>query len=117
MVITCKPRGPGTFTSVTVLKRSRQYYSNLDLDEIDIAGMPSSWSVYDNAVAPGLSLGTRFHNQHTTQESADATVTQFPLGRAGDPDDIARTITFLASEYDGFISGATIDSNGGVYRR
>lgn len=69
-----------------------------------------------NAVAPGLILGTRFHNQHTTQESADATVAQIPLGRAGCSDDIARTITFLASEYDGFISGATIDINGGVYR-
>jgi 3-oxoacyl-[acyl-carrier protein] reductase len=69
-----------------------------------------------NAVAPGLILGTRFHNTHTTKESADATVAQIPLGRAGDSDDIARTITFLASEYNGFISGATIDINGGVYR-
>jgi 3-oxoacyl-[acyl-carrier protein] reductase len=28
---------------------------------------------------------------------------------------VARTILFLASEYDGFITGATIDINGGVY--
>lgn len=69
-----------------------------------------------NAIAPGLILGTRFHNKHTTKESADATVAQIPLGRAGDSDDVARAITFLASEYDGFISGATIDVNGGVYR-
>ena len=69
-----------------------------------------------NAVAPGLILGTRFHDTHTTKESADATVAQIPLGRAGDANDIARTITFLASEYNGFISGATIDINGGVYR-
>lgn len=73
-------------------------------------------SIRVNAVAPGLILGTRFHNKHTTKESADATVAQIPLGRAGDSDDIARAITFLASEYDGFISGATIDINGGVYR-
>jgi 3-oxoacyl-[acyl-carrier protein] reductase len=69
-----------------------------------------------NAVAPGLILGTRFHDQHTTRESADETVKGIPLGRAGTSDDVARTITFLASEYDGFISGATIDVNGGVYR-
>ena len=69
-----------------------------------------------NAVAPGLILGTRFHNQHTTRESAEETVKGIPLGRAGSSEDVARTITFLASEYDGFISGATIDVNGGVYR-
>lgn len=69
-----------------------------------------------NAVAPGLILGTRFHNQHTTKESAEETVRGIPLKRAGTPEDVAKAITFLASEYDGFISGATIDINGGVYR-
>lgn len=69
-----------------------------------------------NAVAPGLILGTRFHNQHTSRESADQTIEAIPLGRAGTPEDVAKTIQFLASEYDGFISGATIDINGGIYR-
>ena len=69
-----------------------------------------------NAVAPGLILGTRFHNQHTTKESADETIRSIPLGRAGSSEDVARVIKFLASEYDGFVSGATIDINGGVYR-
>nr|MBC8159508.1 SDR family oxidoreductase [Alphaproteobacteria bacterium] len=68
-----------------------------------------------NAVAPGLILGTRFHNTHTTKESADETIKGIPLARAGDVYDIARPIVFLASEYDGFITGETIDINGGVY--
>lgn len=68
-----------------------------------------------NAVAPGLILGTSFHNTHTTKASADETVRGIPLGRAGDVEDIARPVVFLASEYDGFITGATIDINGGVY--
>jgi 3-oxoacyl-[acyl-carrier protein] reductase len=68
-----------------------------------------------NAVAPGLILGTRFHTTHTTEASAQATVRQIPLGRAGKPDDVARAVVFLASEYDGFITGATLDINGGVY--
>ena len=68
-----------------------------------------------NAVAPGLILGTRFHNTHTSKESAEETIKGIPLGRAGDVYDIARAIAFLASEYDGFISGATLDINGGVY--
>lgn len=68
-----------------------------------------------NAVAPGLILGTRFHQTHTTKESADQTVSGIPIGRAGDPDDVARPVVFLASEFDGFITGATLDINGGVY--
>ncbi|MDR1935001.1 MAG: SDR family oxidoreductase [Candidatus Accumulibacter sp.] len=68
-----------------------------------------------NAVAPGLILGTNFHNTHTSKESAEETIRGIPLARAGDVDDIARPVVFLASEYDGFISGATLDINGGVY--
>jgi 3-oxoacyl-[acyl-carrier protein] reductase len=68
-----------------------------------------------NAVAPGLILGTRFHTTHTTKESADKTVAQIPLGRAGTPEDVARAVVFFASEFDGFITGATLDINGGVY--
>jgi 3-oxoacyl-[acyl-carrier protein] reductase len=68
-----------------------------------------------NALAPGLILGTRFHNTHTTRESAQATIQQIPLRRAGTPADVARAAVFLASEYDGFINGATLDINGGAY--
>ncbi len=68
-----------------------------------------------NAVAPGLILGTSFHNTHTTKESADATTTGIPIQRAGNAADVARAVLYLASEYDGFISGATLDINGGVY--
>ncbi len=68
-----------------------------------------------NAVAPGFIQGTRFHATHTTEASARATIQQIPLGRAGTPADVARAAIFLASEYDGFITGATLDVNGGVY--
>jgi 3-oxoacyl-[acyl-carrier protein] reductase len=68
-----------------------------------------------NCVAPGLILGTRFHDTHTTKESAAETVRGIPLGRGGISEDIARPVVFLASEYDGFITGATLDINGGVY--
>ncbi len=68
-----------------------------------------------NAVAPGLILGTSFHNTHTTKESADATTANIPIQRAGNAADVARAVLYLASEYDGFITGATLDINGGVY--
>ena len=68
-----------------------------------------------NAIAPGLILGTSFHATHTTRESAEATIRGIPLGRAGTPEDVARAVLFLASEFDGFTTGATLDINGGVY--
>ncbi len=68
-----------------------------------------------NAVAPGLILGTAFHNTHTTKESAAKTISGIPIQRAGNADDVARAVLYLASEYDGFITGATLDINGGSY--
>jgi len=68
-----------------------------------------------NAVAPGLILGTAFHNTHTTKESAAKTISGIPIERAGNAADVARAVLYLASEYDGFITGATLDINGGVY--
>ncbi len=68
-----------------------------------------------NAVAPGLILGSRFHEVHTSPESKQQTIATIPLGRAGTCEDVARAVGFLASEYNGFITGATIDINGGVY--
>jgi 3-oxoacyl-[acyl-carrier protein] reductase len=68
-----------------------------------------------NALAPGFIPGTSFHNTHTTVESAKATIATIPLGRGGTADDVARAAVFLASEFDGFITGATLDINGGVY--
>ena len=68
-----------------------------------------------NSVTPGLILGTRFHATHTTDESANKTIGEIPLKRAGTPLDVARAVAFFASEYNGFITGATLDINGGVY--
>ena len=68
-----------------------------------------------NALAPGLILETSFHNTHTTKESAAATIAGIPLGRAGNPNDVAHAAIFLAEQFDGFVTGATLDINGGVY--
>jgi len=81
-----------------------------------LAAELGEYGIRVNAVAPGLILGTRFHARHTTKESAEETINSIPLGRAGTPEDVASVITFLAAQYDGFVSGATIDINGGSYR-
>jgi acetoacetyl-CoA reductase len=38
-----------------------------------------------------------------------------PVGRLGQPDEIARMAAFLASDQSGFITGATFSVNGGQY--
>lgn len=68
-----------------------------------------------NAVAPGLILGTHFHDTHTPKETQDKVIATIPLRQAGQPSDVARAVVFLAGEYDGFINGATLDINGGVW--
>ena len=80
-----------------------------------LAGDLGPRGVRVNAVAPGLILGTSFHTTHTSEAAIQATIAGIPLGRAGCADDVAHAVVFLASEYDGFISGATLDINGGVY--
>jgi 3-oxoacyl-[acyl-carrier protein] reductase len=68
-----------------------------------------------NAVTPGLILGSTFHATHTPEETQRRIIAGIPVGRAGTLDDVARAVVFLASEFDGFITGATLDINGGVY--
>ncbi|HVS51076.1 MAG TPA: SDR family oxidoreductase [Opitutaceae bacterium] len=68
-----------------------------------------------NALAPGLILGSNFHATHTAPEAQRAIVAGIPLGRAGNLDDVARAAIFLAGEFDGFITGAALDINGGVF--
>ncbi len=40
---------------------------------------------------------------------------EIPLGRVGDPDDVARVVAFLCSDAAGYVTGQTISVNGGIY--
>lgn len=70
-----------------------------------------------NAVSPGLIGGTPFHATFTSPEAFAAAVKTIPLGRAGEPDDVAKVIAFLASDASGFVVGETIEVNGGMHVR
>ncbi|MDX8465827.1 beta-ketoacyl-ACP reductase [Mesorhizobium sp. VK23B] len=45
----------------------------------------------------------------------ESIIAQIPVGRLGEPEEIARCVVFLASEDAGFITGSTITANGGQY--
>ncbi|TPJ28868.1 beta-ketoacyl-ACP reductase [Mesorhizobium sp. B2-7-2] len=45
----------------------------------------------------------------------ESIIAQIPVGRLGEPEEIARCVAFLASDEAGFITGSTITANGGQY--
>jgi 3-oxoacyl-[acyl-carrier protein] reductase len=63
-----------------------------------------------NAVAPGF-IRTVMTAGFGQTHNASAV----PLGRLGEPEDVADVIVFLASDYSRYITGATIDINGGLF--
>jgi NAD(P)-dependent dehydrogenase (short-subunit alcohol dehydrogenase family) len=71
-----------------------------------------------NAITPGLIMsGERLINllkQRLTKEERDAMLNDIPLGRFGEPEDIAGVVSFLCSKDSSYITGATIEVNGGA---
>jgi 3-oxoacyl-[acyl-carrier protein] reductase len=65
-----------------------------------------------NSVAPATVLTPTFSTIHNLEER----VKTVPLGRAGKAEELAATVAFLASEHAGFISGETIQVDGGQTR-
>jgi len=66
-----------------------------------------------NAVSPG------FIDTDMTKELPDANreaiLSQVPLKRLGEPEEIAAVVDFLASDSGGYITGENIHVNGGMY--
>jgi 3-oxoacyl-[acyl-carrier protein] reductase len=68
-----------------------------------------------NAVAPAAIEGPIF--DALPAERQEAIAASIPVGRAGRPEEVAATVAFLASERAAFITGTTIDVNGGLHMR
>lgn len=66
-----------------------------------------------NAVAPGIIL-TAFHERHSTPEQIKQFTAAIPVGRCGTPADIIGAVIYLASDYASFVTGETLDVNGGM---
>jgi NAD(P)-dependent dehydrogenase (short-subunit alcohol dehydrogenase family) len=67
-----------------------------------------------NVVAPGLTHGEVADANLLSRPQAEEMVRGLtPLGRVGDPVDIARAVLFLASEQAAWITGQVIDASGG----
>jgi 3-oxoacyl-[acyl-carrier protein] reductase len=66
------------------------------------------YGVTVNAIAPGV-VATEMAKNHPDMTS------QMPLGRVAQPEDIANVALFLASDESAYITGATLNANGGMF--
>lgn len=85
-------------------------------ETISMAKEFAPYGIRVNAVLPGV-IETRFHQRFSSPERLKAFAARTPLGRNGTAEDIAKAITFLASEAASFITGEYIAVNGGSYMR
>ncbi len=77
-----------------------------------IAKELSSRGITVNAIAPGF-INTDMTAVLSDQAKADL-VTQIPLGRLGSPEDIAAGVLFLVSDSANYITGQTLNIDGGM---
>ncbi|MCC0029659.1 MAG: acetoacetyl-CoA reductase [Brucellaceae bacterium] len=67
-----------------------------------------------NAICPGY-IGTDMVKAIDQKVLDERIIPQIPVGRLGEPEEIARCVVFLASDDAGFITGSTISANGGQF--
>jgi len=72
-----------------------------------------SRAVTVNSVAPGF-IDTDM-TRELPEAQRESLISQIPLGRLGQAEEIAHVVAFLASEGAGYVTGATIPVNGGMY--
>lgn len=66
-----------------------------------------------NAVCPGM-IDTDFHNTFTKPEVRKNVANATPLKREGTSEDVANLVAFLASDQSAFMTGTSLDINGGI---
>lgn len=80
-----------------------------------LVGRFSGDGVTINSVAPGVVQNTDFFPRGEVPDAlADYYLSRTPLGRIGEPEEIAAGIFYLASDEAGFITGEILNINGGV---
>jgi len=67
-----------------------------------------------NAITPGY-IGTEMVLAVPKEVLDTKILPMVPVGRLGEPEEIARCVVFLAADDAGFITGSTISANGGLY--
>jgi acetoacetyl-CoA reductase len=67
-----------------------------------------------NAICPGY-IATEMVKAIDEKVLNERIIPQIPVGRLGEPEEIARIVVFLASDDAGFVTGSTVSANGGQF--
>jgi len=94
--------------------------TNYSASKAGIIGMTKTWArelgknqVTANVIAPGF-MNTEM-TKTIPQKIVDQMLTAIPVGRMGEPEEIAAAVVYLASDEAGFVNGITLNINGGMY--
>ena len=79
-----------------------------------MAAQSADKGVRVNCVAPGLIETPMIHHQYSPEQAA-AMRAATPLRRGAQPEEIAEVVSFLLSDRASFITGETINANGGIF--
>lgn len=77
-----------------------------------LANEEASYGITVNSVCPGL-IDTEMVRSTITDSRAQEYADSFPIQRMGQPDEVAELVAFLASDRAAYITGASLDINGG----
>src|SRR3974390_2322579 len=67
-----------------------------------------------NAICPGY-IATEMVKAMSQEVLEKSVLPQIPIGRLGEPEEVARCVVFLASDDAGLLTGSTLTANGGQY--
>jgi 3-oxoacyl-[acyl-carrier protein] reductase len=84
---------------------------------VSLAREVAKYGINVTAVAPGIMRTKMNEQQLNNKEDEEYYMKRIPLGRISEPEEVAYTVVFLASNRADYITGATIDVTGGMLMR